>query len=114
MADYDGYDKEKANELKNSNTNEPDVLVYEEQPKVSSTNLINNLITKNMMIADVANSYPDVVPILLDNGLHCIGCGASEFETIEEGFYGHGLDDSEIDKIVEDINNYIKENLNKE
>ncbi|MGV8086506.1 MAG: DUF1858 domain-containing protein [Candidatus Woesearchaeota archaeon] len=70
----------------------------------------DSLINKNMMIADVANMHPDVVPILLENGLHCIGCGASEFETIEEGFLGHGISNSEIDKIVDDINNFIRDN----
>jgi len=71
-------------------------------------------ITKDMIIADIANMYPDVIPILFENGLHCVGCGGAEFETVEQGFLGHGMDGSEIDKIIEDINTYIKDNLDNQ
>jgi hypothetical protein len=31
------------------------------------------------------------------------------FETLEEGFMGHGMDDREIEKIMDELNAYIKE-----
>lgn len=66
-------------------------------------------IHKGMIIAEVVDSHPDVIPLLMENGMHCIGCGASMFETLEEGFIGHGMDDREIERIVDDINKYIKQ-----
>ena len=57
--------------------------------------------------------YPDTIPILIENGMHCIGCQASMFETLEEGFMGHGMTDEEINKVMKEINKYIEENTVK-
>ena len=45
--------------------------------------------------------------------MHCIGCQASMFETLEEGFMGHGMTDEEINKVMKEINKYIEENTVK-
>jgi hydroxylamine reductase len=70
-------------------------------------------ISKTMMIGDAVSEYPDIVPIMIENGMHCIGCGASMFETLEEGFLGHGMSDKEIDKIMGEINKLVKDNPKK-
>jgi len=49
-------------------------------------------ITKDQTIQDVVQQHPEVVPILKAKGFHCMGCGASEFENIEQGAIVHGLD----------------------
>ncbi len=64
-------------------------------------------ITKDMTIGDLVQSYPSVVEILLDEGVHCIGCGASYFETIEQGLLGHGKSKEEIDRVVKSLNEAI-------
>ncbi|MBI4173609.1 MAG: iron-sulfur cluster assembly accessory protein [Candidatus Aenigmarchaeota archaeon] len=61
-------------------------------------------ITREMTIGDVVAMYPDVAPILMENGIHCFGCGANAYETVEQGFAGHGLTDEEIDKLVGQMN----------
>ena len=67
------------------------------------------LITKDMTIGDVVSKYPAIAEILLDNGVHCIGCGGAFMETIEQGFKGHGMDDTEVERIVQEMNDSLKE-----
>jgi len=78
-----------------------------------SNNSSSKLVHKGMIISEVVDLYPDVVPLLIENGMHCIGCGASMFETLEEGLMNHGMDDREIDRVVDDLNAHIKQNPKK-
>ena len=47
-------------------------------------------VTKEMTIGDFVQKYPSAVEILMAEGVHCVGCGASVFESIEDGLTGHG------------------------
>lgn len=67
------------------------------------------LVTKNMTIGDVVSKYPALAEILMDNGVHCIGCGGAFMETIEQGFKGHGMSDEEVNRIVQEMNDSLKE-----
>ena len=64
-------------------------------------------ISKDMNIAEVVEKYPEAAKVLMEEGLGCIGCVASEFETLEEGLRAHGMD---VKKIVEKINKLIRAN----
>ena len=46
-------------------------------------------ITKDMIIADIIQVNMGCVPILLNEGMHCIGCPASQGETLEEACMVH-------------------------
>ncbi len=70
---------------------------------------IKQFVTKDMVIADVLKKYPDVAVIMLEHGLHCVGCHANVFDTIEAGARVHGLDDGTIDSMVVEINKFIAE-----
>ena len=65
-------------------------------------------VTKNMIIADVIQSHPQAVEIMMKNGLHCFGCGGNMYESIEQGAMGHGMTMIQVNKIVNDINQMIK------
>ncbi len=67
-------------------------------------------ITKEMTIGDVVKKYPSTAEILLANGVHCVGCGARYFETLEAGFKGHGMSDEQVDSIIKQLNESIKNN----
>jgi len=67
------------------------------------------LVTKDMVIGDVLKKYPDVAVIMLEHGLHCVGCHANVFDTIEAGCQIHGIDDETIDSMVKEINKFISE-----
>ena len=61
-------------------------------------------ITKDMIIADIIAVDRGVIPFLLEAGLHCIGCPASQGETLAEASLVHGM---EVDSLVSRINNYL-------
>lgn len=42
-------------------------------------------------------------------GLHCIGCHAATWETLEAGMFGHGMDDAAIDRLVGKLNALLDE-----
>lgn len=67
-------------------------------------------ISKTMLISEIVDEHPDIVPEIMNKGMHCIGCGASAFETLEEGFMMHGMDPSEIDKTINELNKIIDKN----
>lgn len=62
-------------------------------------------ITKDMPLNDIFIKYPETVPVFQGHGLHCIGCFAASFETLEQGAAAHGMD---IDKLVKDLNDSVK------
>ena len=48
-------------------------------------------ITKDMIIGDIIKINIGCVPILLNEGMHCIGCPASREESLEACMV-HGID----------------------
>ncbi|MCB9359142.1 DUF1858 domain-containing protein [Candidatus Woesearchaeota archaeon] len=67
-------------------------------------------IRRNMTIGEVVQRFPAAVEVLFEEGVHCVGCMASHFETIEQGLAGHGKEDSEIDEIVDRMNKAVIDN----
>ena len=61
-------------------------------------------ITRKTPIGELVMGFPPAVEILFGYGFHCIGCGLSAYETIEEGASAHGFDDEAIDKLVDELN----------
>lgn len=58
-------------------------------------------ITKNMTIGEILRTKPDVAPVLMEAGMHCLGCPSAQGETLEEAAMVHGLDiDSLMSKIA--------------
>lgn len=58
-------------------------------------------ITKEITIGELIRISTDVIPVLLDAGMHCIGCPSAQGESIEEAAMVHGID---ADELVEKIN----------
>lgn len=58
-------------------------------------------ITKDTLIGDILKINPDSVPVLLEMGMHCLGCPSSQGETLEEACLVHGVD---VDDIVAKLN----------
>ena len=55
-------------------------------------------INKNMTIGDLLEKAPEKAEILLEAGMHCLGCPASQAETLEEACEVHGIDVEELIK----------------
>ena len=41
-------------------------------------------ITKDMTIGEILSVKPEVAPVLMDAGMHCLGCPSAQGETLEE------------------------------
>lgn len=53
-------------------------------------------IEKTTTIGEILQIAPEKADILLEMGMHCLGCPASQMETIEEACEVHGIDVEEI------------------
>ncbi len=53
-------------------------------------------INKNTTIGEILEKAPEKVDILLEIGMHCLGCPASQMETLEEACDVHGIDVEEV------------------
>ena len=64
------------------------------------------MIEKTMRIGDLLEAYPDKADILLEAGMHCLGCPASQMETLAEACEVHGID---VEELIETLNADIKD-----
>lgn len=58
-------------------------------------------ITKDMTIGQVLMESEKAPEILMSIGMHCLGCPASQGETVEEAAMVHGVD---VEELVEKLN----------
>ena len=59
------------------------------------------MIEKDINLVELMQKYPDKVDILLEAGMHCLGCMASQFESLEEACMVHGID---VEELLEKLN----------
>lgn len=59
------------------------------------------MINKDTKIGDLLQEFPDKAEILLSAGMHCLGCPASQAETLEEACDVHGID---VEELVKELN----------
>ncbi len=64
-------------------------------------------ITKDTIISEAIRISPDAANLLFEEGIHCVGCGVSGFESIEEGLSVHGKTDEEVEELVKRMNDAI-------
>ena len=67
-------------------------------------NMSEQKITKDMIIADIIQIDENLIPVLLNAGMHCVGCPSSLGETLEEAAEVHGID---ADELCELLNEFI-------
>ena len=63
------------------------------------------MITKDMVIGEVINAHPELVRTFFANGMMCIGCPASQGESIEQASMVHGID---TDQLVNALNEALE------
>ncbi len=69
--------------------------------------------SKDLIISEAAQWYPEVIEVFMDYGLHCVGCHISGFETVEEGAMGHGIVGDDLENMLADAREKIAENKGK-
>ena len=74
-------------------------------------------ITKDMTIGEILRTNPNVAPVLMEAGMHCLGCPSAQAESLEEAAMVHGMDinDGENLSTINDryIHLYMKRRINK-
>lgn len=58
-------------------------------------------INKDTKIGELLREAPEKAEILLAAGMHCLGCPASQAESLEEACEVHGIN---VDELVEKLN----------
>lgn len=66
----------------------------------------NTFVNGKTLIGDIVNQYPEAVEVLLNVGMHCLGCPASQAETLEDACSVHGL---EVQPVIDALNAKIGE-----
>ncbi len=53
-------------------------------------------VTKEMTIGEILRTNPEVAPVLMEAGMHCLGCPSAQAESLEEAAMVHGIDIEEL------------------
>ncbi len=63
-------------------------------------------VNEKTLVGEIVNQYPEAIDVLLDMGMHCLGCPASQGESLEDACAVHSI---AVDGILEKINGRIAE-----
>jgi hypothetical protein len=66
------------------------------------------VITKFDRVNIITEESPRAAELLAEYGIHCVGCFFSENDTLETGGQMHGLTDSEVDEMIDEINTQLE------
>ena len=66
-------------------------------------------VTKDMLIGEILKKDQTIAAILMASGMHCVGCPASQGESLEEAAMVHVMD---CDELVTKINEYLANKAN--
>ena len=58
-------------------------------------------VEKNMVIGQLLQADPGFATILMESGMHCLGCPSARSETVEQACYVHGQD---VDALLAKLN----------
>ena len=61
-------------------------------------------VTRDMLIGDMLVMDRGIGVVLMQSGMHCVGCPSSQGETLDEACAVHGMD---VNKVLSDINAYL-------
>ena len=61
-------------------------------------------ITKDMTIGQALQTNQNIIPVLFEIGMHCLGCPHSRGEAIEDACRAHGTD---ADALIAKINAFL-------
>ncbi len=81
--------------------------ITKEQKSAKEEKATTGMITKEIKIGELLIKYPQAVETLFEEGIHCLGCGAADFESLEDGLKAHGKSDQEIEEIVKKLNKAV-------
>jgi hybrid cluster-associated redox disulfide protein len=66
----------------------------------------NTYVNEETLVGEIVNLYPEATVVLLNLGMHCLGCPASQAESLKDACAVHGVD---VEPVVNAINFKIAE-----
>lgn len=60
-------------------------------------------VSKEMTIGEILREAPEVAPVLMEAGMHCLGCPSAQGESLEEAALVHGIDIDELMAAIEQV-----------
>ena len=68
----------------------------------------NICVNEKTLIGEIVSQYPETTEVLFKIGMHCLGCPASQGESLEDACSVHGID---TEKVIKSINEIISKNF---
>jgi iron-sulfur cluster assembly protein len=72
-------------------------------------------ISKEMTIEEIFSRFPHksqkLAQEMTNRGLHCVGCGAAVWETLEAGMLSHGFTEEDVEEMVNRLNGILAEKM---
>ncbi|HLC87526.1 MAG TPA: DUF1858 domain-containing protein [Patescibacteria group bacterium] len=62
------------------------------------------VLTKDTILSEIVGESPRTAELLSEYGLHCVNCFASTFDTLETGAQVHGINNDELEQMIDEIN----------
>lgn len=53
-------------------------------------------ITKEMLLGEILGTKPEAAEVVMQMGMHCLGCPSSQMESLADACMVHGLDADEL------------------
>ncbi|MEA4920946.1 MAG: DUF1858 domain-containing protein [Clostridiaceae bacterium] len=65
------------------------------------------VVTSETVIGDILDADMNAAMVLMEMGMHCVGCPSSRGESLAEASMVHGIN---VDELVDRLNAYFAEN----
>ena len=62
-------------------------------------------VTKDMVVGEIISKYPDAAFALMQCGMGCISCPASQAESLQDASMVHGMN---ADEVADYVNEYLQ------
>lgn len=62
----------------------------------------NSYVNEKTLIGEIVSQYPETAEVLFGIGMHCLGCPASQAESLEDACAVHGVDPKFVVKAIND------------
>lgn len=79
---------------------EEDIAIFFGEDEVAAT-VTEGAINKDMLIGDILRLDASLAPVLMECGMHCLGCPSSQMESLEDACGVHGID---VNFVVDKLN----------
>ena len=60
------------------------------------------VVNRKTLIGEIVRNYPEAIDVLMSIGMHCLGCPASQMESLEDACAVHGFDPESVIKAIND------------